>query len=459
MHFGCCCQRDCSKNGACLIHAGNTGCLLHNGPMSHLPSPRWLNVLRATCGNFLEMFDFFLFGLYAPYIARTFFPADSLTASLLLTFAVFGAGFLMRPLGAVILGAYVDSKGRTQGLTVTLAIMATGTLLIALVPGYQRIGLLAPLLVLIGRLLQGFSAGVELGGVSVYLAELSPPGSRGFFVAWQSASQQVAIIFAAGLGFALNRLMPADGIAQGGWRIPFLVGCMLVPFLFYIRRSLDETPDFLARRHPALREILRTLLGHWPLVAAGMMLVSMTTVFFYLITVYTPTYGETVLKLSAANSLIVTCCVGASNFFWLPLMGALSDRVGRKPLLIFFSMTALLFAYPLERWLVGSPSFSRMLTVELLLSFLYAGYNGALVVALTEVMPTDLRTTGFSLAYSFATAIFGGFTPAVSTWLIAVTGDKASPGLWLTAAAAIAASATLLLRSRIPRAHLTPQSQ
>jgi MHS family citrate/tricarballylate:H+ symporter-like MFS transporter len=423
------------------------------------PSPRWPNVLRATCGNFLEMFDFFLFGLYAPYIARTFFPAHSLTASLLQTFAVFGAGFLMRPLGAVILGAYVDSKGRTKGLTVTLGIMAMGTLLIALVPGYDRLGLLAPLLVLIGRLLQGFSAGVELGGVSVYLAEMAPPGRRGFFVAWQSASQQLAIIFAAGLGFALDRLMPADGIAHGGWRLPFLVGCLLVPFLFYIRRSLDETPDFLARRHPALDEILRTLVGHWPLVLAGMMLVSMTTVFFYLITVYTPTYGETVLKLSATNSLIVTCCVGASNFFWLPLMGALSDRVGRKPLLVCFAALALLLAYPLERWLVGSPSFARMLTVELLLSFLYAGYNGALVVTLTEIMPGNLRTTGFSLAYSFATAVFGGFTPAVSTWLIAVTGDKASPGLWLTAAAATATGAIVLLRSRIASAWLTAQSQ
>jgi len=417
--------------------------------MATLRSPRWLNVLRATCGNFLEMFDFFLFGLYAPYIARTFFPAASLTASLLLTFAAFGAGFLMRPLGAVILGAYVDSIGRRKGLTVTLGIMALGTLMIALVPGYSRIGLLAPLLVLVGRLLQGFSAGVELGGVSVYLAEMAPPRHRGFFVAWQSASQQLAIVFGAGLGFWLNRLMPVDGIAHGGWRVPFLVGCLLVPFLFYIRRSLDETPDFLARRHPALPEILRTLVRYWPLVLAGMMLVCMTTVFFYMITVYTPTYGETVLKLSATDSLIVTCCVGASNFIWLPLMGALSDRVGRRPLLIACAAMALVLAYPLERWLVDSPSFSRMLMVELLLSVIYAGYNGALVVTLTEVMPKDLRTTGFSLAYSLATAIFGGFTPAVSTWLITATGDNASPGLWLTVAAAIAGGAVFLLRDRI----------
>ena len=420
--------------------------------MDKISGPRWPVVLRVTCGNFLEMFDFFLFGLYAPHIAAAFFPAASETASLMQAFAVFGAGFLMRPLGAVILGAYVDSLGRRKGLMVTLGLMAAGTLLIALVPGYDRIGLAAPLLALAGRLLQGFSAGVELGGVSVYLAEMAPEGRRGFFVAWQSASQQLAILFAAGLGFALNRLMSPEDIAAGGWRLPFGVGCLLVPFLFYIRRSLEETPDFLARRHPALSEILGTLAGHWRLVVAGMMLVTMTTVSFYMTTVYTPTYGKSVLKLSEADSLIVTCCVGASNFFWLPVMGALSDRIGRKPLLLTFALAAALLAFPAERWLVGAPSFSHMLAVELLLSFLYAGYNGALVVTLTEIMPATLRTTGFSLAYSLATAVFGGFTPAVSTWLISATGDKASPGLWLMAAALCGTAATLLLRRRIDAA-------
>jgi MHS family citrate/tricarballylate:H+ symporter-like MFS transporter len=426
--------------------------------MDKTSSPRWLAVLRVTCGNFLEMFDFFLFGLYAPHIAAAFFPAGNETASLLQTFAVFGAGFLMRPLGAVILGAYVDSLGRRKGLVVTLGIMAIGTLTIALLPGYDKIGLAAPLLALVGRLLQGFSAGVELGGVSVYLAEMAPQGKRGFFVAWQSASQQLAIIVAAGLGFALNRLMPAADIADGGWRLPFLFGCLLVPFLFYIRRSLEETPDFLAKRRPALPEVLRSLAGHWQLVLVGMMLVTMTTVSFYMTTVYTPTFGKSVLKLSESDSLIVTCCVGASNFFWLPVMGALSDRIGRKPLLLGFALTAALLAYPAERWLVDAPSFSHMLAVELLLSFFYAGYNGALVVALTEIMPADLRTTGFSLAYSLATAIFGGFTPAVSTWLISVTGDKASPGAWLTAAAVIGAVATLLLGRRLEPTSLPPPS-
>ena len=322
------------------------------------PAPSKIaTVVRVTSGNFLEMFDFFLFGFYAPYIAKTFFPSANEFASLMFTFMTFGAGFLMRPLGAVLLGAYVDRIGRRRGLIVTLGIMACGTVLIAFVPGYATIGVLAPVLVLVGRLLQGFSAGVELGGVSVYLSEMATPGRKGFYVSWQSASQQVAIIVAAAIGYGLGaRLSPAE-IGDWGWRVPFVIGCLIVPFLFVIRRQLQETEEFLARkRRPELREIYASMVHNWGTVVAGMMLVAMTTVSFYLITVYTPTFGKTVLKLSTDDSLVVTFCVGVSNFIWLPVMGALSDRVGRKPLLIAFTLLTIASAYPAMRWLVASPS-------------------------------------------------------------------------------------------------------
>ena len=166
---------------------------------------------------------------------------------------------------------------------------------------------------------------------------------------------------------------------------------------------------------------------------------------FYLITVYTPTFGRQVLKLSAADALFVTFCVGLSNFFWLPVMGALSDRVGRRPILMFFTALTLLTCYPALCWLVREPSLRRVLTVELWLSFLYGSYNGAMVVALTELMPVQVRTSGFSLAYSLATAVFGGFTPALCTWLIDATGDKAAPGLWMSFAAACGLSAAFVL--------------
>jgi len=414
-----------------------------------VPVSRMANVFRVTSGNFMEMFDFFLFGFYATYIAKTFFPSGDEFASLMLTFVTFGAGFLMRPLGAIILGAYIDRVGRRQGLIVTLLLMAMGTMLIAFVPGYATIGALAPLLVLIGRLMQGFSAGVELGGVSVYLAEMSTPGNKGFYVSWQSASQQVAIIAAAALGYGINSWLTPGEVSAWGWRIPFFIGCMIVPVLFVLRRSLQETEEFAARKHkPSVNEILHSMVENWKLVVAGMMLVAMTTVSFYLITVYTPTFGKMVLKLSTTDSLVVTFCVGISNFIWLPIIGALSDKIGRRPILLTFTILTLLTAYPVLSWLVSAPSFVRMLEVELWLSFLYASYNGAMVVALTEVMPVEVRTAGFSLAYSLATAIFGGFTPAIATWAIAATNNKAAPGLWMSFAAACGLIATLVLYSK-----------
>jgi MFS family permease len=357
----------------------------------------------------------------------------------------FGAGFLMRPLGAIVLGAYTDKHGRRAGLLLTLGLMSVGMLSIACVPGYATIGLLAPLLVLAGRLLQGFSAGMELGGVSVYLSEIASPGHKGFYVSWQSASQQAAVMFAALIGVVLNVMLPAEAMAAWGWRVPLWIGCAIIPFLFRLRRSLEETGDFLARRrHPATPEILRSLAANWRLVAIGTMMVTMTTVAFYMITAFTPTFGSTVLHLASTDSLIVTLCVGASNLMWLPVMGALSDKIGRRPLLVACTVLTLLTAYPAMAWLVAAPSFSRLLAVELWLSFLYGSYNGAMVVFLTEIMPVDVRTVGFSLAYSLATAIFGGFTPAISTYLIQLTGNRAVPGVWLSFAAGCGLAAALL---------------
>jgi MFS family permease len=405
------------------------------------------SVIRVSSGNFLEMYDFMVFGYYAAAIGKAFFPSGNAFLSLMLSLMTFGVGFLMRPLGAIVLGAYTDRHGRRAGLILTLGLMSVGIFSIAFMPGYATIGLLAPLFVLFGRLLQGFSAGMELGGVSVYLSEIATPGHKGFYVSWQSGSQQVAVMFAALVGVVLSAKLPLEKMTAWGWRVPLLLGCAIVPFLFRLRRSLQETDEFVARKHrPTTPEILSSLVANWGIIVIGMLMVTMTTVSFYMITAYTPTFGNSVLHLADMDSLIVTLCVGASNLFWLPVMGALSDRVGRRPLLFAFTILMLVTAYPSMLWLVREPSFTRLLLVELWFSFIYGSYNGAMVVYLTEIMPVDVRTSGFSLAYSLATAIFGGFTPALSTYLIHLTGNRAVPGLWLTFAAACGLMATLLAK-------------
>jgi MFS transporter, MHS family, citrate/tricarballylate:H+ symporter len=394
-------------------------------------------ILRATSGNFLEQFDFFLFGFYASAIAKAFFPAQNETAALLNTFGVFWLGALMRPVGAIVLGAYIDRIGRRKGLIVTLAIMAAGTVVITLCPTYATIGIAAPIIVLAGRLLQGFSAGVELGGVSVYLAEIATPGNRGFYTSFQSASQQVAIVVAAIIGFGLSELMPADTVAAWGWRIPFFVGCLIIPVIFVLRRTLEETPAFLAMKtHPTTSEVFSSAAVNWRIIVLGMMLAAMTTVTFYFVTVYTPTFGKNVLKLSSQDALLVTLLVGITNFIWNPVGGALSDRIGRKPVLLAIAGLSFVTAYPALLWLTAAPTFGKLLAVEMMFSLYFGVYSGTMLGALVEVVPAHVRTTCFSLAFALAAALFGTFTPFASTMLIDRTGDKASPGFWLMCAAA-----------------------
>ena len=403
-------------------------------------------VIRVASGNFLEMYDFIVYGYYATYIAKTYFPASNEFASLMLSLMTFGVGYLMRPVGAIVLGAYIDRMGRRKGLIVTLGLMAFGTFTIAVTPGYATIGLAAPLIIVLGRLLQGLSAGVELGGVSVYLAEIATRGRRGFYCSWQSGSQQLAVVFTALIGLMLTGALAPDDMAAYGWRIPLLIGCAIIPLILWLRRSLEETAAFARmKQHPRQTgEVFRLVAANWRLVLIGMMMTVFTTTTFYLITAYTPTFGKQALHLAPTATFIVTLCVGLGNFFWLPIGGTISDRIGRRPLLVAATVLTLLTAYPAMSWLVASPSFERLLAVELLFSFYFGMYNGAMVPLLVEIMPAKVRTAAFAFAYSLATAIFGGFTPAICTYLIEQTGNKAAPALWLSLAAAISLVGALL---------------
>ncbi len=411
------------------------------------------DVFRVSSGNFIEMYDFMVYAYFARYIGDAFFPSKDPFASLMLSLMTFGAGYLMRPIGALVLGAYIEKHGRRQGLLLTLALMAFGTLTVAATPSFAQIGVLAPIIVVIGRLVQGLSAGVELGGVSVYLAEIATPGRRGFYCSWQSASQQLAVLCAGVLGIAVTASLPTAQMSAWGWRLPMLFGCAIIPLLLWFRSSLHETRAFETRKH---KHNLASALGEtaqsWRAVLLGFTLVVLTTTAFYFITAYTPTFGREVLHLTVQQSMIVTALVGLSNFIWLPIGGALSDRIGTQPLLVAMPLAILAVAGPLMLWLVSAPSFGHLIVVEGAFSLIYALYNGAMIPRLVEMMPPGSRTPGFSLAYSLAAALFGGFTPAVSTYLIKATDNRASPALWLMAGAAISlvgASAAWLNRRRV----------
>jgi MFS family permease len=413
---------------------------------TQLAFSRAASIFRVASGNFLEMYDFMVYAYYASYIAHDIFPSNSEFASLMLTLGTFGAGYLMRPLGAIVLGVYIDRHGRRTGLILTLLLMAVGTAAIAFTPPYRTIGIFAPVIVVSGRLLQGLSAGVMLGGVSVYLAEIATPGHRGFYCSWQSGSQQISVICAALLGVALSSVLPPDKMALWGWRIPFVIGCLIVPLLIWLGQSLEETEAFLSRKQrPGVSQLLASIGEHWKIIFAGMLFSTLTTVCFYMITAYTPTFGRVVLHLSNRASLTVTLFVGLSNFIWLPIGGSISDRVGRLPMLTVFSIATLVTAYPAMLWLVSNPSASRLLIVELWFSCIFGCYNGAMVPYLAEIMPQEVRTTGFALAFSLSTAIFGGFTPAISTYLIHITGNSAMPAAWLSLAALCSLIAALLV--------------
>ncbi|NVN05053.1 tricarballylate/proton symporter TcuC [Asaia spathodeae] len=401
---------------------------------------------QVASGNMLEMYDFMVFGYYAGDIGRAFFPSGNAQAELMLSFATFGAGFLMRPLGALVLGAYVDRLGRRRGLILTLTLMAIGTITLALTPGYNRIGIFAPLIVLCGRLIQGFSAGVEVGSSSVYLSEIATEKNRGFVVSFQSASIQLAVVVAAVVGFGLTSWLGSQTMSDWGWRLPLLFGCLIVPVLLFLRRNLQETAAFEAETtHPDLREIFTTLRDHWRLGGIAVLTALMSTVSFYVLTAYTPAYGTRILHLGRLDSLFVTLCVGLVNCLLVPAFGALSDRIGRRSLLKGATILAICSAYPLMHWLVAAPDMGRLMGAEIGLAVLYSAYNGAAIAWLTEIVPPRIRTTGFSFAYSLATCI-GGFSPTICTWLIETTSNRAMPALWLSLAALCGLLAAFIAR-------------
>jgi MFS family permease len=400
-------------------------------------------VIRAASGNFLELYDFLVYAYFANYIALAFFPSGDELTRLLLALGTYGVTSLARPFGAVILGSYMDRKGRRKGLILTLTLMAVGTVTLAITPSYAAIGLLGPAIITLGRLIQGFSLGVEAGGVNVYLAEIATPRNRGFYCAWQGSSQALGVMLATGLGVLLTATLSMQQMQAFGWRIPLAVGCLVIPVLFWLRRSLPETEVFEKSTHArTTREIIRILLEHWPVVLIGILLTILNTIMFYFVNTYTALYGN-LLKLDPVGNFTVALAVGTLSFALLPAFGALSDRIGRRHLLLAAPLLILATAYPAMSWLVSAPSLGRLLIVESWLAILYAMYAGALVPFVVEIMPAKVRSSGYAIILSLANGVFGTFTPFIVTLLISATGNRASPAFWLSAAAAVSIVASV----------------
>ena len=406
----------------------------------------WRVVVAASIGNALEWFDLVVYGFFAVVIARLFFPTGNDTVSLLLTLGTFGVSFFMRPLGAIVIGAYADRAGRKAALTLSILLMMSGTLIIAILPTYQTIGLAAPLILVAARLMQGFSAGGEFGSATAFLAE-HEPGRRGVFASWQVASQGLTTLLAAGFGVVLTGKLSAGQMAAWGWRVPFFFGLLIGPVAWYIRTRLDETPEFLAAE-TTTTPLRDTLASQKLRLLIAMGVVVLGTVSTYLV-LFMPTYGIKQLGLAPSVAFAAIALTGLIQMVFAPLVGHLSDRHGRTRIMLTSAVLLFVLIYPAFVYLVAHPSFGTLIVVQIVLGFLMTGYFGALPGLLSEIFPVQTRTTGMSLSYNIAVTIFGGFGPFIITWLIGATGSKVAPSFYMMFAAVLSLIALIAARRKL----------
>lgn len=390
-------------------------------------------VAAAVIGNILEWYDFAVYAYMAGVLARTFFPTADEVTSLLSTFAAFGVGFVVRPLGGILIGRLGDIKGRKTALIVTVGLMAAGTVMIGVTPSYQSIGLVAPLLVLAARLVQGFSAGGEWGTSTAFIVEWAPSQRRGLFGSLQQCSVAAGLLLGSSVAAAVSTAFPPDAVDAWAWRVPFLLGGLLGPVGLYLRRHIDETPAFRAAAQPNA-SARRAELQPVALAARAFGFTVVWTVAYYLLLVYMPTFTQAYAGLTRADALWATSTSLVVLVIATPFAGALSDRVGRKPLLISSCATFVLLPYPLFALMLGAAPVATVVAVQILFALAIALFSGPGPAAIAEIFPTRVRSTWMSTGYSLAVALFGGFAPFIATWLIARTGSPLSPTYYLIAA-------------------------
>ena len=414
-------------------------------------------IVATSIGNMLEWYDFTVYALFAGYIAGNFFPGDDPGTRLVKTFLVFGLGFVARPLGAVLIGNFGDRAGRKAALTLTILLMAAGTAIIALSPTYASIGLGAPVLLLLGRVLQGFSAGGEVGGATAYLLESAQVAQRGRAASWLEASMGMANILGALAAFSVTATLSTAQVAAWGWRLPFIFGLAIAPAGLWLRRTLDETQAFQAESAVRARArshqmpLVRIFRDHGRSLFVGFCVAILWAVAVYVLMIFLPTYIQRpeTFNFSARQAF------GASLIGNIPFVigcvafGILSDRIGRR--LSLFLSAALLCALvlPLFVWLKGHPTFANLVAVQSLICILVASFVGVAPAALSEIFPTGVRSTGTSLVYNGAFTIFGGFAPTILTWLAQRRGSSIySPFWYVMLAAGVALAAIPFLGTR-----------
>jgi MHS family proline/betaine transporter-like MFS transporter len=403
-------------------------------------------IVAATIGNVFEWFDFVVYGFFAVTLAEVFFPTGDSTVSLLITFGAFGLAYVVRPLGAIVVGGYTDRAGRKNGLLLSIALMMIGTTMMAVTPGYATIGLAAPIIITIARLLQGFSVGGEFGSAVSFLTEHGG-GRRGFSASWQFATGGIITALASLFGTGLTTLLTHDQLVSWGWRIPYFFGMLVGPAGLYIRAKVAETPEFIEAEKPAAMPISDLLRRH-PLpvlLALGISIISNSS--FYLM-LYIPTFGVKQLHLPAYTGFIATLVGGLVLAIGCPLAGHWSDKTARPRIMVIMSGLFVLTAYPAFYLMVAWPSLVACMIAVGWLQLVKAGYSGVLPSLMSEQFPVETRAIGVSLSYSISVTIFGGFAPLIATWLIARTGDALSPSYYLMFTALLSLAALIAIQWR-----------
>ena len=406
----------------------------------------WRTIAACNVGVLLEGFDFIAYSAFSIVFARLYFPAGSALASTLLTFGGFATAYLVRPFGGLFWGVFADRRGRRAALGWTAILMSLGTAVIALAPPFAAIGIAAPVLLIAGRAVQGFAVSGEFASATAMLVEVAPPGRRALYSSTQMATQVLTAGLAAAIVLALYALLGTAVVENWGWRAVFGLGTLIGPVGLWIRSRMRESPEFeaLARQHDRSDAPLRTVLAAYPRELLGMAgLIVITSAALYLIVIFLPLFAVRELGIAQSDAYFATIVATSFEALVILAMGKVADRVGALPILAAGSLAYAALAYPLFAWLVAAPGFARLVLVQLGAAVLLGIISAPLPLALSELLPVKVRTTGVGLIYNLVGAVFGGLGPLIVTALIAGTGDRTAPAWWAAGTGIVGALAAL----------------